>query len=74
MVPAFPGTLLTIARDTDRNVKRWRDGKMALRWIAAGTVEAERQFRRVNVFRDLHILARALECRREVIDEPKHVA
>ena len=47
---------------------------MALRWIAADMVEAERQFRRVNASRDLHILARALECRRERIEEPKHVA
>lgn len=46
---------------------------MALRWIAAGMVEAERQFRRVKGFRDLHNLARALECRRERIEEPKHV-
>jgi putative transposase len=46
---------------------------MALRWIAAGMVEAERQFRRVNGFRDLHILARALECRREVIEEARRV-
>ncbi|SDY97959.1 hypothetical protein SAMN05661080_05189, partial [Modestobacter sp. DSM 44400] len=30
------------------NVKRWRDGQMALRWCAAGMVEAGKQFRRVN--------------------------
>ena len=29
-------------------VKRWRDGQMALRWCAAGMVEASSQFRRVN--------------------------
>jgi hypothetical protein len=28
--------MISIARDTDRNVKRWRDGKMPLRSIAAG--------------------------------------
>ena len=32
------------------NVKRWRDGTMALRWCAAGMVETGKQFRE----RDLH--------------------
>jgi putative transposase len=62
-------SMISIARDAHRNVKRWRDGRMALRWIAAGMLEAERQFRRVNGFRDLHILVRALECHREVIEQ-----
>ena len=33
---------------TLQNVKRWRDGQMALRWCAAGMVEASKQFRRVK--------------------------
>ena len=67
-------SMISIARDAHRNVKRWRDGRMALRWIAAGMLEAEQQFRRVNGYRDLHILARALECHREVIEERTQVA
>jgi len=67
-------SMISIARDAHRNVKRWRDGRMALRWIAAGMLEAEHQFRRVNGFRDLHILVRALECHREVIEERTKVA
>jgi len=31
---------------TQRNVKRWSCGEMALRWTAAGMLEAERQFER----------------------------
>jgi hypothetical protein len=38
------------------NVKRWRDGQMALRWCAAGMLEASKQFRRVNGFLHLHAL------------------
>jgi putative transposase len=34
-------------RRTTRNVKRWQSGEMALRWTAAGMLEAERQFRRI---------------------------
>jgi len=67
-------SMISIARDTHCNVKRWRDGKMALRWIAAGMLEAEKQFRRVNGHRDLHILGRALDCHKEVIEGGKQVA
>ena len=41
-------SMISISRDHSRNVKRWRDGQMALRWCAAGMVEAGKQFRRVN--------------------------
>jgi len=40
--------MIGICRNHARNVKRWRDGQMALRWCAAGMVEAGQQFRRVN--------------------------
>ena len=41
-------SMIAICRDHSRNVKRWRDGTMALRWCAAGMLEAGHQFRRVN--------------------------
>lgn len=41
-------SMIEICRDHSTNVKRWRDGQMALRWCAAGMVEAAKQFRRVN--------------------------
>ena len=40
--------MISICREHSANVKRWRDGQMALRWCAAGMVEAGQQFRRVN--------------------------
>jgi hypothetical protein len=40
--------MISICRAHSANVKRWRDGQMALRWCAAGMVEAGKQFRRVN--------------------------
>ncbi|MEF2559350.1 IS256 family transposase, partial [Aurantimonas sp. C2-5-R2] len=49
----------TIRRVT-RNVKRWRDGKMALRWIAAGMMEAAKGFRRLKAHKQLPILRAAL--------------
>src|SRR6266567_2814721 len=50
-------SMISICRDHAGNVKRWQDGTMALRWCAAGMVEAGKQFRRVNGY--LHLAARA---------------
>ena len=49
--------MLSICRERARNVKRWRGGEMALRWTAAGMLDAERSFRRVKGFRGLPHLA-----------------
>ena len=54
-------SMIECVRRSSRNVKRWRDGEMALRWTAAGMLEAERQFRRVIGYRDLGKLAVAVE-------------
>jgi len=56
------------------NVRRWRDGQMALRWTAAGLFEAEQQFRRINGYRDLHILKRALHRHKEVVASTRTLA
>jgi hypothetical protein len=53
--------MISIGRDHARNVKPWRDGQMALRWCAAGMVEAGKQFRRVNGHLHLPTLRAALE-------------
>jgi transposase-like protein len=54
-------SMISICRDCSANVKRWRDGQMALRWCAAGMVEAGKQFRRVNGHLHLRTLRAALE-------------
>jgi transposase-like protein len=54
-------SMIGICRDHSRNVKRWRDGQMALRWCAAGIVQASKQFRRVNGHLHLPTLRAALE-------------
>jgi putative transposase len=54
-------SMIEICRDHAVNVKRWRDGTMALRWCAAGMLEAAKQFRRVNGFLHLPALRRALD-------------
>jgi transposase-like protein len=54
-------SMISICRDHAGNVKRWQDGTMALRWCAAGMVEAAKQFRRVNGYLHLPALRAALE-------------
>lgn len=54
-------SMISICRDHAGNVKRWRNGQMALRWCAAGMVEASIQFRRVNGHLHLRSLRAALE-------------
>jgi transposase-like protein len=54
-------SMISICRDHSSNVKRWRDGQMALRWCAAGMVEAGKQFRRVNGHLHLPKLRAALD-------------
>jgi transposase-like protein len=54
-------SMIGICREHAKNVKRWRDGQMALRWCAAGMVEASAQFRRVNGHLHLPALRTALE-------------
>lgn len=48
-------------RVMERNVKNWQSGTMALRWTAAASLEREKRFRRINGYRDLWILKRALD-------------
>ena len=48
-----------------RNVKRWRDARMALRWTAAGMLEAGKGFRRLNACKQLPVLKAALEKHRD---------
>jgi putative transposase len=52
--------MVSIARDTTRNVKRWRDGKMIKRWCAAGMRNAARSFRRLKGYRRMPTLVAAL--------------
>ncbi len=54
-------SMIECVQRTSRNVKRWQSGEMALRWTAAGMLEAERQFRRIIGYRDLAKLAVAIE-------------
>src|SRR5215218_7184550 len=54
-------SMIECVRRSARNVKRWQSGDMALRWTAAGMLEAERQFRRIIGYAELAKLVTAIE-------------
>ena len=54
-------SMISICRNHSANVKNWQSGDMALRWCAAGLVEAGKQFRRVNGHLHLPTLRAALQ-------------
>ncbi len=55
-----------------RHVRRWRNGRMLVRWIAAGLHEARRSFRRVRGHADLAALVSTLD--RQTLDSRREVA
>ena len=61
-------SMIECVRRTARNVKRWSSGEMALRWTAAGMLEAEARFRKIIGYRQLAKLAVAVE--REIATAP----
>ena len=54
-------SMISICRNHSTNVKNCQSGDMALRWCAAGLVEAGKQFRRVNGHLHLPVLRAALQ-------------
>ena len=54
-------SMIEICREHSKNVKRWRNGQMALRWCAARMLEADHQSRRVNGHLHLPKLRTALD-------------
>ena len=52
-----------------RNVKRWRDGQMTLRWVASAFSDAKDRFRKLRGYRDMRHLIVALQ-KRIAVDQP----
>ena len=53
--------LIGLVRQLSGRVKRWRSGKMILRWSAAGVLEAEHSFRRTKGYQEMSKLNAALQ-------------
>jgi len=67
------------SRNVIRRVKRWRGGKMAMRWVASALLEAEKKFRRVKGYREIpglvsSLIALRLASQSEALDTEEKVA
>lgn len=60
-------SMISVAKTTTRNVKRWRDGTMVKRWVAAGMLNAEHSFRRLRGHKDMPVLVAALRRRQKKV-------
>ena len=67
-------SMISIARATNRNVTRWRNGQMVLRWTAAGMLNAERSFRRIKGYKQMPQLVAALKRHAHPATEPAGTA
>jgi putative transposase len=67
-------SMISIARDVTGNVKRWKNGKMVVRWMAAGLVDAEKRFRRVKGCRDMPMLRVALRRHHQGVESTRRSA
>jgi transposase-like protein len=56
-------SLISRTRHVKRNVKRWRNGLMVVRWAAVGVLEAVKGFRRVKGHKEMPKLVAALRRR-----------
>jgi putative transposase len=53
-------SLMAVLRQVCRNVKRWRNARMALRWTGTAMLEAKKTFRRLKAHKQLPVLRAAL--------------
>ncbi|MBV9172383.1 MAG: IS256 family transposase [Chloroflexi bacterium] len=67
-------SLISRTRHVHRNVKRWRNGKMMIRWMTAAVFEAAKGFRRLKGCKDLPSLVAALRRRDEQLGLSKPIA
>ena len=68
--PPLPLNMMGTIRRVCRNVKRWRDASMALRWTAAAMQEATKGFRRLKAHKQLPVLRAALAAHQATHRQP----
>lgn len=51
-----------------RNVKRWRDGAMVVRWVGSALHDAQEHFRRVRGYKDMPVLVAALTKHQAIVE------
>ncbi|MFH0902474.1 MAG: transposase [Pseudomonadota bacterium] len=66
--------IMGTVRRVSRNVKNWRNGAMAKRWVSLGVTAAERRFRRIKGHRFLSQLRQVLRKAEKQLDADREAA
>jgi putative transposase len=61
-------------RKVSRRVKRWKGGRMMLRWCAASVLDAATRFRKIRGYAEMPKLVAALRTHEETFDQKQAVA
>ena len=61
-------------RKVSRRVKRWKGGRMMLRWCAGAVLDAETRFRKIRGYAEMPKLVAALRAHEGTLDQQKAVA
>jgi putative transposase len=61
-------------RKVTRNIKRWRSGKMACRWVAVAVEKARPRFRNIKGHKRLPVLVVALRAQAKTLEVQTQVS
>lgn len=67
-------SMFSMVRDGEKNIKRYRDSKMAQRWLGATLIHAEKRFRRVKGYLQIKKVIGEIECQQKEVDEKSRAA
>ena len=62
-------SMFSIVRDSEKNIKRYRDSKMAQRWLGSILLHGEKRFRRVKGFLQITAVVDEIEKQQKELDE-----
>lgn len=67
-------SMFSMVRDSEKNIKRYRDSKMAQRWLGAALIHAEKRFRRVKGYLQINKVLGEIERQQKEVDEKSGAA
>lgn len=67
-------SMFSIVRDSEKNIKRYRDSKMAQRWLGSILLHGEKKFRRVKGFLQITSVVDEIEIQQKKLDEKMSAA
>ena len=62
-------SMFSMVRDSEKNIKRYKDSKMAQRWLGAILIHGEKRFRRVKGFLQISKVVGEIESQQKKVDQ-----